>query len=51
MKINMGIILGVTFVLFGILIVVHHLVICGRLFDVADVLHHAFLKQNFSLQE
>jgi hypothetical protein len=39
---NPEFIAGAVFVLVGVLIVVHHVVICGRLFDLRDMLHHEF---------
>ncbi|MFA5363608.1 MAG: hypothetical protein WC325_00305 [Candidatus Bathyarchaeia archaeon] len=37
-------IVGAIFVLVGVLIVVHHVAICGRLFDLGDILHHEFFE-------
>ena len=37
-------ILGFTFVLAGILMVIHHVIISGRLFDIHDILHHEFFE-------
>jgi hypothetical protein len=37
-------IVGVVFVLLGLLIVIHHALVSGRLFDVGDVLHHEFFE-------
>ncbi len=37
-------ILGFTFVLAGILMVIHHVIISGRLFDIRDILHHEFFE-------
>ncbi len=39
-----GAILGFVFVLLGLLMVLHHLIISGRLFDVGDILHHEFFE-------
>jgi len=36
--------LGIIFILLGLLIILHHVVINGRLFDVEDMLHHEFFK-------
>jgi hypothetical protein len=36
--------LGAIFVFLGLLLVVHHLLICGRLFDIRDILHHEFFE-------
>jgi hypothetical protein len=38
---------GFVFMLAGLLILVHHLLISGRIFDVADVLHHEFFEAIF----
>jgi hypothetical protein len=40
-------ILGFVLVLVGLLIVVHHVMICGRLFDVGDMIHHEFFEAIF----
>ena len=40
-------ILGFVLVLVGLLIVVHHAMICGRLFDVGDMIHHEFFEAIF----
>ena len=37
-------ILGFVLVLAGLLVVVDHVIICGRLFDVGDMLHHEFFE-------
>ena len=37
-------ILGFTFVLAGVLMVIHHVIISGRLFDICDILHHEFFE-------
>lgn len=39
-----GAILGFVFVLLGLLIVLHHLLISGRFFDLGDMLHHEFFE-------
>jgi len=39
--------LGFVFVLVGLLIVVHHIIISGRVFDLADILHHEFFEAIF----
>ena len=39
-----GAILGFVFVLLGLLIVLHHLIISGRFFDLVDILHHEFFE-------
>ncbi|MCZ2808725.1 MAG: hypothetical protein O2V44_05165 [Candidatus Bathyarchaeota archaeon] len=39
-----GAILGFVFVLVGLLIVLHHLLISGRFFDLGDILHHEFFE-------
>ena len=36
--------LGFVLVLLGLLCVLHHLIISGRLFDVGDILHHEFFE-------
>ena len=38
---------GFVLVLLGLLIVVHHFIICGRLFDVWDMIHHEFFEAIF----
>ena len=38
---------GFVFVLVGLLIVLHHLLISGRFFDLGDVLHHEFFEAIF----
>jgi hypothetical protein len=40
-------ILGFIFVLLGLLIILHHFVISGRLFDLGDILHHEFFEAIF----
>ncbi|MCW4015204.1 MAG: hypothetical protein NWF06_02435 [Candidatus Bathyarchaeota archaeon] len=42
-----GLIIGGGLVLIGTLWVIHHLIICGRLFDVSDMLHHEFFEAIF----
>jgi hypothetical protein len=42
-----GAILGFVFVLLGLLIVLHHLLVTGRFFDLGDVLHHEFFEAIF----
>jgi hypothetical protein len=44
MKSSNGVIVGFVFVVLGLLIVVHHFLICGRLFDLRDMLHHEFFE-------
>jgi len=39
--------LGFVFVLVGLLIVLHHLLISGRFFDLGDILHHEFFEAVF----
>jgi hypothetical protein len=39
--------LGLAFMLVGLLILVHHLLISGRIFDLADILHHEFFEAIF----
>jgi hypothetical protein len=36
--------LGFFFVLVGLLMVVHHIIVSGRILDVADMLHHEFFE-------
>jgi hypothetical protein len=38
---------GFVFVLLGLLIVLHHLLVSGRFFDLGDVLHHEFFEAIF----
>jgi len=45
-KIN-GRTLGFVFVLVGLLILLHHLLISGRFFDLGDILHHEFFEAIF----
>jgi len=44
MEKNEGAILGFVFVMLGLLIVVHHILVSGRLFDLRDMLHHEFFE-------
>ena len=44
MKKTKGAILGFVFVLLGLLMVLHHLLVSGRLFDLGDMLHHEFFE-------
>jgi len=37
-------ILGATFVLAGILMLIHHVIVSGKLFDLWDILHHEFFE-------
>ena len=37
-------ILGLVFVLLGFLMVIHHLLVSGRFFDLGDMLHHEFFE-------
>jgi hypothetical protein len=39
--------LGFVFVLVGLVILLHHLLICGRFFDLGDILHHEFFEAIF----
>jgi len=39
-----GAILGFVFVLLGLLMVLHHLLVSGRFFDLGDMLHHEFFE-------
>jgi hypothetical protein len=39
--------LGFVFMVAGLLIIVHHLIISGRIFDLADILHHEFFEAIF----
>jgi len=39
--------LGFVFVLVGLLILLHHLLISGRFFDLGDILHHEFFEAVF----
>jgi len=45
-KINARI-LGFVFVLVGLLIVLHHLIVSGRIIDLGDILHHEFFEAVF----
>jgi hypothetical protein len=47
MELKTARILGFVLVLVGLLIVVHHVMICGRLFDVGDMIHHEFFEAIF----
>ena len=38
---------GIILILAGLLIILHHVVISGRLFDVEDMLHHEFFEAIF----
>ena len=38
---------GFVFVLLGLLIVLHHLLVSGRFFDLGDVIHHEFFEAIF----
>jgi len=42
MKVDARAVVGLGFVLVGLLIVFHHFMISGRLFDLRDILHHEF---------
>jgi hypothetical protein len=46
-KIDAITVVGAVFVLVGLLIVFHHLLICGRFFDIRDILHHEFFEAIF----
>ena len=46
-KIDAKIAAGFGFVVVGLLIVLHHFLICGRFFDVGDILHHEFFEAIF----
>jgi hypothetical protein len=39
--------LGFVFMVAGLMIIVHHLIISGRIFDLADILHHEFFEAIF----
>jgi len=39
--------LGFVFILVGLLILLHHLLVSGRFFDLGDVLHHEFFEAIF----
>jgi len=39
--------LDFVFVLVGLLILLHHLLISGRFFDLGDILHHEFFEAIF----
>ena len=36
--------LGFVFVLAGLLMIIHHIIVSGKVFDLADVLHHEFFE-------
>jgi hypothetical protein len=38
---------GIVFIIVGLLIILHHIVISGRLFDIQDILHHEFFEAIF----
>jgi hypothetical protein len=40
-------ILAFIFILLGLLGVLHHFIITGRLFDLGDILHHEFFESIF----
>ena len=37
-------ILGASLVLLGVLVIIHHVLVSGRLFDLSDILHHEFFE-------
>ncbi len=39
--------LGLVLILVGLLIVIHHLLVSGRIFDLGDILHHEFFEAVF----
>jgi hypothetical protein len=39
--------LGFVFVLVGLVILLHHLIVSGRFFDLGDILHHEFFEAIF----
>jgi hypothetical protein len=39
--------LGFVFILVGLLIVFHHFLVSGRVFDLEDMLHHEFFEAIF----
>jgi hypothetical protein len=39
--------LGLGFILVSLLILLHHLLVSGRLFDLGDILHHEFFEAIF----
>jgi len=39
--------LGFVFILVGLLIVFHHVLVSGRVFDLGDMLHHEFFEAIF----
>ncbi|PVX27872.1 MAG: hypothetical protein CW716_00025 [Candidatus Bathyarchaeum sp.] len=42
MKLDARAVVGLGLVVVGLLIAIHHFLICGRLFDIDDILHHEF---------
>jgi len=40
-------ILGFVLVLLGFLVVIHHLLVSGRLYDLGDIFHHEFFEAIF----
>jgi len=36
--------LGIILIIAGLLIILHHFVIGGKLFDIEDILHHEFFE-------
>lgn len=36
--------IGIILILAGLLIILHHIIISGRLFDIGDMLHHEFFE-------
>jgi hypothetical protein len=44
MEKNNARILGFIFVLIGLLMVFHHLIVSGKLFNLGDILHHEFFE-------
>jgi hypothetical protein len=46
-KINAETVAGFVLLLVGLLIVLHHLIISGRFFDLGDILHHEFFEAIF----
>jgi hypothetical protein len=47
MEKNNARILGFIFVLIGLLMVFHHLIVSGKLFNLGDILHHEFFEAIF----
>lgn len=37
-------ILGIVFIVIGLVIIPHHIIISGRPFDIKDMLHHEFFE-------